>query len=364
MLTGEEILAQIIEVQEQDITYTRANESSGIIYTLSKNQVSKIVFKNGIEQVFQQGDTREIVAEPGNFTYPDELHLTNGQVITCEIVEKKQYGINYIPTQNNRGFVEYISNTKVSKIVYGNGDVEYVSGSPGKGGDRRSPRDFSYLSPHYVSIGVGPSIPFGAFASSDAAGGGGNASIGVQLHADFTYYFFRGMGVTAMGGYMYNPYNDVAYRSFISSQLPSNATDVEIQVTNWSVGYLLAGIGYYNSFGRLYIDYKALLGAAFATHPTGSASYAIDAARNRVEYTGSATSFLFGGYTGFRYYLTRKWSVAGNLTILFSRATFPAIVKTEYVNDQQTSQSVASGSFALGLSWINIGAGIAYTIGK
>jgi len=72
MLTGEEILAQIIEVQEQDITYTRANESSGIIYTLSKNQVSKIVFKNGIEQVFQQGDTREIVAEPGNFTYPDE----------------------------------------------------------------------------------------------------------------------------------------------------------------------------------------------------------------------------------------------------------------------------------------------------
>lgn len=362
---GEEILANIIDVQEQDITFSKPGESSGIVYTLSKSQIDKIVFRNGIEQVFQQGEMQEINAAQENYTYPDELHLTNGDVIPCKIVEKKQYGVNYIPTKDNRGFTEYISNTKVAKIVYANGDVEYISGSSGKkGGERRSPRDFSYLSPHYLSLNIGPAIPFGAFASSDAAGGGGYASVGVNVNADFTYYFFRGMGISLVGGYMYNPYDDASYRSFITSQLPPSATDIRVDVTDWSVGYLLGGIGYYNSFGRFFLDYKALLGAVFATHPKGSASYAMNTDRNRWTYTGSAVGFLFGGYTGFRYYLTRQWSVLGNITIMFSRATFPNIIKKEYLNDELISETEATGSFALNMSWINLAAGVAYTIGK
>lgn len=364
---GEVIQAKILEIKEQDITFQKHNDTSGVVFVIAKNEVQRIVFQNGIEETFHVEDdteyisTNDWVAEQ-NGKKPDMIYLTDGMVIECEYLEKKRFGVNYISTSDNRGYYQYISNSKVSKIIYGNGEVEYISGSPGRG-DKKSPMDFSYLSPSYVSIGIGPAIPFGSF-SGDNSGGGGNASTGFHAYADATYYLFRGLGFSLLGGYIFNPYDGTSFRSYINAQLPTNATQTETSTGNWNIGYLLAGIGYYNDFGRLYIDYKALIGAAFFAHPKGIAIYILDGNDVRREYTGSATSFMYGGASSFRYYLTRKWSVFGNLTILFSRATFPGIILKEYVNNQNISNSVTTGSFSLGFSWITLNAGAAFTLGK
>ncbi len=365
---GEIIQAKILEIKEQDITFQKHNDASGVVYVIAKNKVQRIVFQNGIEETFHvEGDTQHISGNEWqseqNGKKPDMIYLTDGTVVECEVVEKKRFGINYIPAHENRGYLQYLSNTKISKIAYGNGQVEYISGSPGKGGEKKSPLDFSYLSPSHVSMGIGPAIPFGTFSSS-SSGGSGNASTGFHAFADATYYLFRGLGFSLMGGYIFNPYEGSAFRSYINAQLPTNATQIETSVGNWNVGYLAAGIGYYNDFGRLFIDYKALLGVAFSAHPVGKASYVLDGNNVRREYNGSATSFLFGGAMNFRYYLNRKWSVFGNVSVLFSRATFPGIILTEYVNGVNSGSSVAAGAFALGFSWINAGVGAAFTIGK
>jgi hypothetical protein len=365
---GELIQAKILEIKEQDITFQKYNDASGVVYVIAKNKVQRIVFQNGIEETFYiEGDTQHVSGNDWqteqNGKKPDMIYLTDGTVAECEVVEKKRFGVNYIPTSDSRGHVQYLSNTKISKIIYGNGEVEYISGSPGKGGDKKSPMDFSYLSPSYVSMGIGPAIPFGTFSSSNS-GGSGNASTGFHVYADATYYLFRGLGFSLMGGYIFNPYEGSAFRSYINAQLPTNATQIETTVGNWNVGYLAAGIGYYNDFGRLFIDYKALLGAAFSAHPMGKASYVLDGNNIRREYNGNATSFMFGGAMNFRYYLTRKWSVFGTLSVLFSRATFPGIILTEYVNEVNSGNSVAAGAFTLGLSWINVGVGAAFTIGN
>jgi hypothetical protein len=366
---GEVIQAKILEIKEQDITYQRHNDPSGVVFVIAKSEVQRIVFQNGIEEIFHvEGDTQHISGNDWlselNRKKTDMIYLTDGTVIECEVVEKKRFGVNYIPTDDYKGYVMYLSNTKISKIVYGNGHTEYISGSPGKVGDKKSPLDFSYLSPSYVGIGVGPAIPFGSFSVNNSGGASGNAYTGFHLYADATYYLFRGMGFSLLGGYIFNPYEGSAFRSYINAQLPTNATQIETSVGNWNVGYLAAGIGYYNDFGRLFIDYKAMVGAAFSAHPTGRASYVLDGNEVRREYQGSATSFLFGGAMTMRYYLTRKWSVFGNVSVMFSRATFPGIIRTEFVNGTNAGSSVAAGAFTLGLSWINVGVGAAFTIGN
>lgn len=365
---GEIIQAKILEIKEQDITFQKHNDASGVVFVIAKNKVQRIVFQNGIEETFHAEDDTEYISAKDwladqNGKKPDMIYLTDGSVVECEVLEKKRFGVNYISTLDRRGYSQYVSNTKISKIIYGNGEVEYISGSPGRRGEKKSPMDFSYLSPSYVSVGIGPAIPFGSF-SGDNSGGGGNASTGFHVYADATYYLFRGLGFSLLGGYILNPYDGTSFRSYINAQLPANATQIETFTGNWNVGYLLAGVGYYNDFGRLYIDYKALIGAAFSAHPKGIASYMVDGNDVRREYAGNATSFMFGGASSFRYYLTRKWSVFGNLTILFSRATFPGIILTEYVNNQNVSSSVSTGSFSLGFSWIILNAGAAFTIGK
>lgn len=364
---GEVIQAKILEIKEQDITFQKHNDASGVVFVIAKNKVQRIVFQNGIEETFHaEGDTQHVSGNDWqtelNGKKPDMIYLTDGTVVECEVVEKKRFGVNYIPTSDSRGYVQYLSNTKIYKIEYGNGEVEYISGSPDKGGGK-SPKDFSHLSPSFVGVGIGPAIPFGSFGGSNS-GSGGNASTGFHVYADATYYLFRGLGFSLVGGYIFNPYDGSSFRSYINAQLPTNATQTETSTGNWNIGYLLAGIGYYNDFGRLYIDYKVLLGPAFSAHPKGVTSYVIDGNEVRRDYTGSATSFMFGGSSGFRYYLTRKWSVFGNLTILFSRATFPGIIRTEYVNSENVGSSVSTGAFSLGFSWITLSAGAAFTIGK
>src|SRR5690606_38821077 len=189
------------EIKETDISYHIYNNPDGPVYVIAKSSVTKIIFESGIEETFNHtGQQTDLYGDNANqvnkVTQPDRIYFTDGKMVECEVVEKKRFGIHYSPVDSSDNYVQYIPNTKVGRIVFADGEVEYISGTPGNNKQRKHPRDFSYLSPHYVSVNFGPSIPFGAFGSSQGYGGG-YASTGFDVNADATYYLFRGLGFSA-----------------------------------------------------------------------------------------------------------------------------------------------------------------------
>lgn len=362
---GKLIEVTIEEIRDQEIAYKNYANPNGPTYIIQKSSIHKIVFESGIEETFNQsGNQIDLSSQDfnsGNNTI--RIYTTDGKMIECESIEKKRFGFNYIPLQGGTSYALYLPNSKIDRIVFADGEVEYVSGTPGNQKRNRSPKDFSYLSPHYLSLTFGPSFPFGVFGSSQGSSSG-YASTGFDVNLDATYYLFRGLGFSATLGYTMNPFDDVALRSFVLSAVPPDATDIRVNIDEWHNLYFLGGIGYYNDFGRLMLDYKAIGGMLYTVYPTSVVAYNKDGNEFRSEYKDQSVSFIFGGYSGFRYYITRKWAVKGGLTMLFGKAVFQGLNKRDYTNGTLQSQTIVGSGFEQPIAWIMINAGISYTLGK
>lgn len=362
---GKDLSVNITEIRQTDVTFTMYNDTSNTPYVMDKEEIEKVVFENGAEERFGNQNNETIINNNSTNRNkdPDKIYTTDGKVIYCEVVEKKRFGVNYIPVKSSDNYVEYLANTKIDRIEYSNGDVDYISGSPQNAKNRKDPKDFTYLGPHYLSVNVGPSIPFGVFS-----GGGANsmASTGVDVNLDATYYLFRGMGFGITTGYIYNPYTGFSYtNSNPPPGIPGTATDLNVsQDRGWSNVYAMVGLGYYNEYRRFLLDYKAMFGFFYTAYPTIRASYTDNGFSQNSTYTDESTSYIFGGQITGRYYLTRKFQVKLNLSTMFGRATFQGLIKRDYQNGQQVSEMVAGQANAINFSWINISVGVAYTLGK
>jgi hypothetical protein len=361
--TGKDLLVSITEIRQTDVTFTMLADSSHSPYVMDKTEIEKIVFANGTEERF--GDQHNETIINNNNTNrnkePDKIYTTDGKVIYCEVVELKRFGVNYIPVKSTDNYVEYLANTKIDRIEYANGDVVYISGSPKNAKNRKDPKDFSYLSPHYVSAAIGPAIPFGILGN---AGTSSTASTGFEVNLDATYYLFRGMGFGITGGYLWNPYTGTSQGALAQSQVPASATDVTVTVDGWNNFYVAAGLGYYNEYRRFLLDYKAMFGAFFSYYPTARATYTDGGITQTSVYSDQSTAFIFGGQVSARYFITRKFQIKVNASTLFGRANFQGLIRKDYQNGQQVSESVAGQLAPVNLSWVNITFGVAYTLGK
>lgn len=360
---GKDLSVNITEIRQTDVTFTMYNDSSATPYVMDKEEIEKIVFKNGTEERFGNQNNETILNNNNTNRNkdPDKIYTTDGRVIYCEVVELKRFGVNYIPVKSNDNYIEYLANTKIDRIEYANGNVDYISGSPQNAKNRKDPKDFSFLSPHYISVNVGPALPFDIF------GGVNNsnvASTGVDVNLDATYYLFRGMGFGITGGYMYNPYTGVQQKALAESQIPANSTDVVVRVDGWHNAYIMAGLGYYNEYRRLLLDYKAMFGAFFSFYPTARASYTNNGVAQVTTYSDQSISYIFGGQVSARYFLTRKLQLKFNISTMFGRGEFQGLIRKDYQNGQQVSESVAGQLSPINLSWLNFTFGVVYTLGK
>lgn len=365
-LGGEELVVTIKEIRETDVSFIYYGDTTENKLLIDKSDILKIVYANGIEESFGNADNEETLYynDINRNTEPDRIITTDGKVIYCEIVEIKRFGINYIPVDGRNNYTMYIPNTKVDRIEYANGDVDYVSGSPGNGNSRRNPKDFSYLSPHFISLNVGPSIPFGLFGYNPNGSNSGNAFTGVDVNLDATYYIFRGLGFGITCGYAYNPFNSDQHLGTVQNNLPATATDININVDGWHNVYLLGGIGYYNEYNRILLDYKALFGGLFSFYPTATATYTDNNIQQTSVFTDDSQSIIFGGQASVRYFLNRKLAIKGNISMLFGKAIFDGLIRKDYQNGNQVSESVATQLGEMSISWINVTFGISYTLGK
>ncbi len=362
---GKDLSVKITEIRQTDVTFTMYNDTAKTPYVMDKTEIEKIVFSNGAEETFGNEDNETIINEnsTNRNKNPDKIYTMDGKVIYCEVVELKRFGVNYVPVKSTDNYVEYLANTKIDHIEYANGDVDYISGAPDNDKKRKDSKDFSFLSPHYLSINVGPSIPFGAFA-----GIGGAASnspmVGFETNIDATYYLFRGMGFGITGGYIYNPCNGLQQAAIAQSQVPGTATDVRITVDGWHNAYIMAGVGYFNEYRRFLLDYKAMFGAFFSYYPTARATYTDNGITQTSTYSDESVSYIFGGQVTARYFLTRKLQLKLNVATLFGRANFQGLIRKDYQDGQQVSESVAGQLAPVNLSWINFTFGVAYTLGR
>ncbi len=362
---GKDLTVTIQSIGETDVTFIMFNDTNKTQYLMEKKEIEKIIFANGAEERFTDGNNETIIKNNATNRNkdPDKIYTTDGKVIYCEVVEKKRFGVNYIPTKSSDNYVEYLANTKIDRIEYANGEIEYISGTPDNPKKRKDAKDFSYLSPHYLSINVGPAIPFGLLGTVSPAA---SSSIytGIDVNIDANYYLFRGMGFGIMGGYTYNPYNGLQQAALAQSQVPATATNVSITVDGWHNAYIMAGLGYYNEYRRFLLDYKGMFGAFFSFYPAAKATYTDNGVTQTSIYTDQSTSFIFGGQISARYFITRKFQVKFNLCTLFGRANFQGLIRRDYQNGQQVSEQLAGALAPVNLSWINVSVGVVYTLGK
>lgn len=368
---GRNILAIIQEITPTEIIYQDYNEAIETSYRINKSNVQKIVFESGIEETFHTGSNNAEVIRNNNIpentpvVRHDKIYTMDGKVLYVRIVEKKKFGFSFVYVNDTNGYEDYLSNSKISRIEYADGNIEYVSGVPEKSkSNKKSPNDFNYLSPHYVSVGLGVGIPFGTFGSSISAPSG-FAQVGLNATLDASYYFLRGAGLGVLLGYSYNPFNGNQLRTAMMQQeIPEIADDKKVTTGNWNVGYTLAGIGYYNDLGRVYIDYKAMIGASYSQYPGAKASYRDHLGYHEVIYKSStSTSFAFGVHAGVRYFITRKWAVKGSISFIYSSVLYKDYTRTKYL-DGVISEPIGHAQQGQLISLINIGAGITYTLGK
>lgn len=364
---GNDLKVTIKEIRQTDVTFIMFNDSTEEPYVMDKIEIEKIVFSNGAEERFGNQNNETIInnSNTNKNKNPDKIYTMDGKVIYCEVVEKKRFGVNYVPVKSNDNYIEYLANTKIEKIEYANGDVDYISGSPENDKNRKDAKDFSYLSPNYISVNVGPALPFGLFGASSSTS---NISLtGLDVNIDASYYLFRGMGFGITTGYMFNPTSGAQQNTLTAiaqTGIPGTATDIKITVDGWSNVYIMAGMGYYSEYKRFLLDYKAVFGAFISYYPAAIATYTDNGITQTSVFSDQSIAYVFGGQISGRYFITRKFQLKFNIASLFGRANFQGLVRKDYQNGVQVGESVAGQLAPMNLSWINFSFGVAYTIGK
>src|SRR5688572_28653553 len=180
------------------------------------------------------------------FSQSGKIFTTSQRVIECSSIQNKRFGVEYISVNSTDNTRDYIPHSKIDRIEYDNGTIEYISGSPNKDQKKRNkkdPKDFSYLSPNYVSINVGPAIAFpGLNFGSDYMGfGAGQTGIGVQVFVDAVYSpdIFVGFGFAAFTGYSYNSFEFTLLNTILQNQFPANANNVNFKTQGWNNIYFM-----------------------------------------------------------------------------------------------------------------------------
>ncbi len=302
-----------------------------------------------------------------------KIYTTNGNVIECQSVEKKRFGVDYIPVNSTDNYGEYIANTKIDRIEYADGEIEYVSGTPDKQTNRRNPKDFTYLSLNYVSLNVGPAIPYSVFATDP----GPYSMVGINTEIDASFYpfgggssatFLGGIGIGIVTGYSYNPFDGTQHQAFVSNALmadtAANITNLNVRTGGWNNFYFLGGLGYNGDLGRVMLDYKLLLGFHHSSYPRADASYANNGVAQTSVFTASSFNYMLGLYGSIRYFLTRKFSLKANVSFLFSGSGFDELNRKDYVGDQLIGEYSTNPFTSTTFLNFNVTFGVAYTIGR
>ncbi len=307
-----------------------------------------------------------------------QIQTTDGRFVQCDTVVFKKYGVEYLLSSATDDFREYLPHTKIAQINFPNGDIEYISRSPNKSNKKKDPRDFTYLSPHHISLTVGASFPYLNYYSEyhvpnpendqEEAGFGMNTNLEIGFYPDQ----MRGFGLGLIGGYNYNPIKSKGFLDYISAYVPTNAANLSCTVGDWHNGYLMGWLGYnfelgewdYERTSRWMLEAQIMGGAYFVNHPTATANYDTNSVHTTSVFTSQQELLCLGAQGDLRYFLNRKFSLKASASIICAWGSFDGLTKSDYRDGKLIYQSVAAGAGDTFITWIGVNLGIAYTLGR
>lgn len=298
-----------------------------------------------------------------------KIITTSGNTIDCRYIKNKRFGVQYISLTSSDSTTDYIPHSKIDRIEYENGDVEYISGVPKKEGKgKKDPKDFNYLSQSYVSINAGVAVPIPDWDFySGYTGSTGGAITGPFTCIDAVYNpdVLDGFGISGLVGYSYNPFSNGPFVSTLQTQLPYNASNVNITTVGWHNIYFMGGVNYFlETSNRWMFDAKVMLGGIYSFHPSAIADYDTSGIHTTTKLESERLFFCLGAQVSARYFLTRKLSLKGSINVMISSGGFNELTRTDFRNSTQVFQSVVSGPTDGYIQWMGVTVGVAYTLGK
>jgi hypothetical protein len=306
------------------------------------------------------------------FSQAGKIFTTSNKVIACSFIDNKRFGVQYISVNSTDNTRDYIPHSKIDRIEYENGSIEYISGSPNKNQKnqiKKDPKDFTYLNPNYIAFNIGPAIAFPSldFYSEYTGNGPGQTGTGVQISLDATYNpdQFAGFGLAGLVGYSYNPFNPAYFTSTLQSQLPTNANNVNIQTRGWNNIYFMGGANYYlETNSRWMFDAKVLVGGMYSFHPSATASYDTSGVNRSTTISSEDLFLCLGAQANARYFINRKFSLKASLNIMYAYGGFSALTRKDYQDSKFIYESEILGPARASVEWVGITIGVAYTLGK
>ncbi|MDX2246669.1 MAG: hypothetical protein SF052_07840 [Bacteroidia bacterium] len=108
---GEPFMAKVIEIGVEEVRYKKSDFPDGPVFTLTREQIVRIVFENGFEESFVPRS-------------PDVITLRSGEEIRAEIVEVNENNVIYRRDSVNHT----LPKSEIAFITYINGTVEKLAG--------------------------------------------------------------------------------------------------------------------------------------------------------------------------------------------------------------------------------------------
>jgi len=365
---GRTITCEITEVGSNTITYRELEGGGSTLRIIPRVDVAKIVYADGSTLIISPAAAENPEsASNAPWSGPDRIITTDGNVITGEVMERKRFGLNVVPQDDPNGTPIYVPYSKIARIESADGQIEYIQEKAPKETRREERKDFSYLSPNYLSFFAGPALPMGNFGDQSGMNAG-HARPGLTASLDITGYVFRGTGFSFISGYSHFPVQNPGLRQTLESYI---ATEYEGQVTGtdvqgWQFAHAMAGLGYFSEYGRLMVDVRWFMGFMHVWAPTYTLSYTQPDGISDVSVFSRPDQSLFamGGSIQMRFFLTRKWQVRAGLNLMTAEARFDPMIEDIRSTGSQKVPSLGAGIVTHGLGWLSIDVGLAYTIGK
>jgi hypothetical protein len=367
-VSGRTIQCEVREVGSTSITYRELEGGGSTIRIIPRSDVGRIVYGDGSILVVTPGAAENPESASGTpWSGPDKLYTTDGRLIIGEVMERKRFGLNIVPQDDPTGTPIYVPYNKIARIESPDGQIEYIQQKAPRETRREERKDFTYLSPNYISFFTGPALPMGNFGDQSGVNAG-HARPGLSTSLDITGYVFRGTGFSLVTGYSFFPVQNPGLRQTLETYI---ATEYESQVTGtqvngWQFAHAMAGLGYFTEHGRLMVDVRWFMGFLHVWAPRYTLNYTRQdgIADASTFYRPDQSLFGMGGSIQMRFFITRKWQVRGGLNLMTAEARFEPMIEEIRNSGSQKVPSLGAGIVTHNLGWLSIDFGLAYTLGK
>ncbi len=216
----------------------------------------------------------------------------------------------------------------------------------------------------FIGASVNASIPVGKF-NIDHPQSTSYAKTGINVEMDVHYYFLRRLNTGILFSLNKNSYTNPLYESFIYSRIPSNATNINTQFNPWDSYNIMWSLGYSQPVWKnIAINFRGNVGLNITEFPKANSDYMMYNNTYRKEYGSTGFGWVYGGGLAINYYFSPCVAAFVNVYGYHTKVQFKGLNEKTILNDVVQREEKISEPFQKEHTWLVVGGGVKFTIGK